>query len=252
LAPLLAALLVSALTESPCVRARAAYDALQLEQALTLVDRGIVEDPEHVAVCLEARSLTLLVLGRTEEARRALDALFAAYPSHELRDPSLSPAQSAELAAARERRRPPRLDARAAWLDAERIALELRVERLPPNVAQLRLLQVAPLAATLERLRPNARGVVTATVAAPLDEGRAPPRLDVVVALEDLRGEPHGTLAASPDLPPRPARLESSGVAWYWWVGGALALVGGGVAAAVLAQPKPPAGVGLGRVDVDP
>ncbi len=243
---------MSAVTDSTCARARAAYDALQLEQALALVDRGLVEDPEHGAVCLEARSLTLLVLGRTPEARRALDALFAAYPSHELRDPSLSPAQSAELVAALERRRPPRLEARAAWLDVERLALAMRVERLPPTVVELRLLQVAPLATPIERLRLDARGGATATVTASLDDGRAPPRLDVVVALEDAHGEPRGTLTASAELAPPPARLTSGGVAWYWWVGVALAVVGGGVALAVLAQPSAPAGVGLGRVDVDP
>lgn len=252
------ALVLALVAGAPCEDARNQYEALSPERALDLAQSGLARDPARPLACVEIRALSLLVLGRREDARAAFAELFERDPNRRIDDPSLSPPLAALIEAEREAARPLTAEARATWASPELIRLDVALDGKPRGARAVRWQVLGgPGALAAAGTSPLVGRVASATVAVPetLDVGRLVLRGAVI---DGAQGILH-RFERDVILPPRPQTLagreaeDETSWTWLLWTGLAVAAAAGaGVSIAVLAQPRPPGTDGtIGRVDVD-
>lgn len=259
--PILALLaaLASAAPAAPvdCARARADYDGLALEDALLHADDVLGRDPERPLPCLEVKALSLLVLGRLDEARATFRELFARDPERTIFDPGLSPAQRGTVEEAREHARPLAASVQARWLGPDALRLDVALSGGLRGASRVRWrAELLPGGGA-----PSGEVVLVGRVATATASVGALEVAHVALAGEVLGAGAEVLLSFSSDLllserplRPEPPIVERGGPPWYLWAGlAAAAAIGGGVAIALLAAPKLPDASGTaGRGALDP
>jgi hypothetical protein len=251
---LLLALLVAGAAEPPagCTEAKELYESLSLDRAVEVADRTLFTDP-HASRCLEIKAVALLVLGQMDGARAALAELFSIAPDYPIEDPSLSPGLKETIAQVRETVRPLSAAASASWLIHDELRVDFILQGGLRGASKVRYeIETAP---SLDRKRGEANligrtGSATIAVTA-ADVGHARVKGTVLTKSNETLASFDSNLA----VPNRPQALVPERVVvevdngtptWPLWVGLGLAVIGGGIAIAIVAQPHhaPTAGVG--------
>jgi len=245
----IAALLLASAPAGACESARAEYDTLSLEAALEQADAVLARNSDHPLDCLEVKALSLILLGRNDEARATLTELFRRDVAYLIRDRSLAPAQQQLIEQARESARPMLATVNARWLSPEMLrfdvalagdlqdASDLRYTVLFPNTTSTR--GVVPLAgreAVVTAQIPRELALASVSISAQVID----PKERVIYAFENELIVPARPLAADSN---------DGGIPWLVWVGIGAGVVAASVAIAFLAQPSAPCG-GVGCEDV--
>lgn len=249
--------LALALAAVPCDDARHQYEALAPEAALELAEAALARDAGRPLECLEIRALSLLVMGRREEARAAFGELFERDPTRTIDDPSLSPPLAALIAAARESARPLIATVRAAWGSALALRVETSLEGGLRGARAVRW-RIAGTPGALAAAGTTGLVARVATTTLAVGLGLDVATVEVRGVVVDESGEILHRFERAVLLGPRPAPVaeidREPGLAWWWWATLAAGVVAAAtVSAVVLAQPELPGTAGtIGRVDVSP
>jgi hypothetical protein len=258
LAPVLALFFLSLLSgaEEPCKDARNAYEALSLEDALARVDRELADATPKPIACLEVKALSLIVLGRLDEARAVLVEIFSRDPDDALVDPSLSPAQRATIDGIRESLQPLKASVRARWLVRESIRIDVMLQGGLRGANRVRINvetepdQRQPSAAEI----PLVGSVATATVSVPsaVEVSRIRVAGSVFASADGLLDFSSELLLDQRPEPPKTPEPEPILPTWLLWSGIGAAAIGALLAVVFIAQPKPPNASGtLGELNVN-
>jgi hypothetical protein len=239
-----------------CKEARDRYESLSLEEALLAADRELEKTASRPIACLEVKALSLIVLGRLDEARSVLEEIFSRDPDDALEDPSLSPAQRESIDAVRDSVRPLKASVRARWLVRESIRIDVLLEGGLRGARRARMtMETAPDAVPGSQAEvPLVGRVATATVAVPssMDVARIRVAGSIVGASDKTLLDFSSELLL--DKRPEPAEVlsESAVPSWLLWGGIGVAVIGAAVAIVLIAQPKlPDATMSLGRLNGD-
>lgn len=237
----------------PCAPARADWEALSFEEALAGASLVLERDPSRPLECLEVKALAAIVLGRGEVARIALGELFERAPDHPVHDPSLSPAQRADIEVIRESVRPLHATVRPRWLIHDALRVDVALQGGLRDASRVRLrVQLGP-SEQPAMVELDGR-VATATVSVPasLDEARVRVTGQVLTALERVVHQFETELLLPPrPPPPEVVVVDGGGLPWFVWTGLGLVAAGASAVIVVLAQPDlPDASRTAGRVEV--
>jgi hypothetical protein len=241
---IIAAVVLGAASTSACESARAEYEALSLESALDKAEAELAASREQPIDCLEVKALSLMVLGRLDEARAVFAELFARDVEHIIRDRSLSPAQLQAIEEIREKKRPISATVKARWLVHELLRLDVVLS------GGIREASHVEYEIDLGEFDTKTRGVVplvgrvataTASIPAEIEVGSLVMSGRVIDRGENLihRFEKEMILPARPAPPPR-VEGDDGGAPWFLWAAIGAGLIGATVAIAVLAQPRGP------------
>jgi hypothetical protein len=234
-----------------CEGARSEYEALSLELALEKADAELSFSRERSIECLEVKALSLMLLGRSDEARVTLAELFSREIEHVISDRALAPAQRAAIEEARENVRPMRAAVKARWLVHDLLRLDVVLSGGLRDAAHVRYeLELRPANRRSSGVVSFVGRVATATAAIP-----AGLEVSTLVVSGRVIDRHERTLHAFdnesllPPRPPPPERVASDdgGPPWFVWAGIGAGVIGASVAIALLAQPgKPPCGMTAG------
>lgn len=248
---MIAALLLGTAPAGACESARAEYDTLSLEAALEHADAALAKSSDRPLECLEVKALSLMLLGRNDEARAALTELFRRDVAYLISDRSLAPAQQQLIEQARESARPMRATVNARWLGPEMLRLDVVLAGDLQNASDLRYTVVFPNTTSTRGVVPltGREAVVTAQIPLALALASVSISAQVIDPKEQvLYSFEHELLV--PARPSAPlAGADEGGVPWLVWVGIGAGVIAASVAIAVLAQPSAPCG-GVGCEDV--
>lgn len=220
-------------------------------------DRLLEASRERLLECIEVKALSLLILGRLDEARVSLTELFERSPDYAIRDPSLTPAQRENIETLRETVRPLSARVGARWLTRESIRVDVVLEGGMRDAARLRfLLATAPEIVETAIELPLLGRSSTATVAIATDHEVASVRISgrVTSAVDRLLHQfTSDILLANRPASLDPSEAGSDASSWLLWAGLGTGAVVAAVAIGLLARPGLPDASGtLGRLPVDP
>lgn len=238
------AAVLAATAPASCEAARADYESLSLEAALEKAEAELAKSAERRPECLEVKALSLMVMGRTDEARAAFRDLFSREIDHLVADRSLAPSQRELIEDVRESVRPMRATVKAQWLVHDLLRLDVVLGGGLRGATHLRYeLELKPEGTKQTGTIALIGRVATATAAIPKDTAAG--TLALAGRVLDQRDRVIHTFeneSILPARPPPPDRVEGdgAGVPWFVWVGIGAGVIGASVAIAVLAQPSGP------------
>lgn len=238
------AAVLAATAPASCEAARADYESLSLEAALEKAEAELAKSAERRPECLEVKALSLMVLGRSDEARAAFRDLFSREIDHVVGDRSLAPSQRELIEDVRESVRPLRATVRAQWLVRDLLRLEVLLGGGLRGADHLRYeLELKPAGTKQAGVISLVGRVATATVAIPAEATVGTIALSGRVIDQQSRVlHTFENESILPARPPPPERVDGdgAGVPWFVWVGIGAGVIGASVAIAVLAQPSGP------------
>jgi hypothetical protein len=242
---------------APCDAARAHYQALSLEAALTAAEAELQANRDRPLECLEVAALALIVEGRHEDAKARFTELFEREPDRVIEDPALPPAVRANIERIREDVRPMSARSSVRWLVHESLRLDVVLSGGLRDATSVRYTtRLGAAGPEMKAELPLVGRVATGTIAV------GP---DVDSRLLALSGQVIGRsgrvlhqFSSEMLLVGRPAAktavVVEDGIPWWTWVVVGGIAIGSAAAVLVIAQPSAPDPErgALGRGSVDP